>query len=86
MAYQNVLVPTNLAEDRWVKAVQIVPTDPSVVHHVLVFALDEAAAKDPATRRRLGADEAGGYWAAYVPGNDSMILPDGFAKRLPAKS
>jgi len=86
MAYQNVVVPTNLAEDRWVKAVQIVPTDPSVVHHVLVFALDEDAAKDPETRRRLGADESGGYWAAYVPGNDSMVFPAGFAKRLTARS
>lgn len=86
MAYQNVLVPTSLSEDRWVKAVQIVPTDPSVVHHVLVFALDEEAAKDPETRRRLGADESGGYWAAYVPGNDSIVFPEGFAKRLTANS
>ena len=86
MPYQKVLVPTNITEDRWVRAVQIVPSDASVVHHVLVFALDEAAAKDPATRRRLGADEAGGYWAAYVPGNDSMIFPDGMARKLPANS
>jgi hypothetical protein len=86
MPYANVLVPTNLTEDRWVKAVQIVPTDPSVVHHVLVFALDEDAAKDPATRRRLGADEASGYWAAYVPGNDSMVLHEGMARKLPANS
>jgi len=86
MPYANVLVPTNLTEDRWVKAVQIAPTDPSVVHHVLVFALDEDAAKDPATRRRLGADEASGYWAAYVPGNDSMVLPEGMARKLPANS
>ena len=86
MPYQNVLVPTNITEDRWVKAVQIVPSDPSVVHHVLVFALDEASAKDPATRRRLGADEASGYWAAYVPGNDSMVLPEGMARKLPANS
>ena len=86
MAYQNVVVPTNLATDRWVKAVQIVPTDPSVVHHVLVFALDAAAANDPRTRRRLGADESGGYWAAYVPGNDHYLLDDGFARRLQAGS
>jgi mono/diheme cytochrome c family protein len=86
MPYQTVLVPTHIAEDRWVKAVQIVPSDPSVVHHVLVFALDEEAAKDPATRRRLGADESGGYWAAYVPGNSSMVLPDGMARKLPANS
>ena len=86
MPYQNILVPTNIAVDRWVRAVQIVPTDPSVVHHVLVFALDEKTAKDPEARRRLGADEAGGYWAAYVPGNDSYALGEGFARRLPANS
>ena len=86
MPYQLVVVPTNLSEDKWVKAVQIVPSDPSVVHHVLVFALDEEAANDPAARRRHGADEAGGYWAAYVPGNDSYVLGEGLARRLPAKS
>jgi mono/diheme cytochrome c family protein len=86
MAYQTVVVPTNLTEDRWVKAVQIAPTDPSVVHHVLVFALDAAAAKDSRTRRRLAADESGGYWAAYVPGNDHYVLADGFARRLEAGS
>ncbi|MDI9410873.1 MAG: redoxin family protein [Bacteroidia bacterium] len=86
MAYQTVVVPTNLAEDRWVKAVQIVPTDPSVVHHVLVFALDEADAQNPRVRRRLAAEEAGGYWAAYVPGNDHVIHGPGFARRLPARS
>ncbi len=86
MPYQLVVVPTDIAEDKWVKAVQIVPSDPSVVHHVLVFVLDEETASNPAARRRVGADEAGGYWAAYVPGNDSYVLGDGFARRLPAKS
>jgi thiol-disulfide isomerase/thioredoxin/mono/diheme cytochrome c family protein len=86
MAYQTVVVPTNLAEDRWVRAVQIVPTDPSVVHHVLVFALDEVDAQNPRVRRRLAAEEAGGYWAAYVPGNDHVIHGPGFARRLPARS
>ncbi|MFM1871949.1 MAG: hypothetical protein RL398_1371, partial [Planctomycetota bacterium] len=43
MPYQNVLVPTNLAEDTWVRGAQIVPTDKSVVHHVLVFVLPEDA-------------------------------------------
>jgi len=86
MPYQLVVVPTGLQEEKWVRATQIMPTDPSVVHHVLVFALPEQEATDPDRRRRLGADESRGYWAAYVPGNDSAIHPDGFAKRLPARS
>jgi mono/diheme cytochrome c family protein len=86
MPYQHVLVPTNLTEDKWIKAVQIVPSDSSVVHHVLVFALDEEAANDPDVRRRIGRDESSGYWAAYVPGNDAITFPDGMAKWLPANS
>jgi thiol-disulfide isomerase/thioredoxin/mono/diheme cytochrome c family protein len=83
MPYQNVMVPTRLTEDKWVRAMQIIPTDKSVVHHVLVFVLPEAALNDPALRRQSAIDESRGYYAAYVPGNDSVIFPDGMAKRLP---
>jgi thiol-disulfide isomerase/thioredoxin/mono/diheme cytochrome c family protein len=83
MPYQNVMVPTRLTEDKWVRAMQIVPTDKSVVHHVLVFVLPEAALNDPALRRQSAIDESRGYWAAYVPGNDSVVFPEGMAKRLP---
>lgn len=86
MPYQNVLVPTKLDEDKWVRAMQIIPTDKSVVHHVLVFVLPEAVLHDPAIRRQTAIDESRGYWAAYVPGNDSVIFPEGMAKRLPKKS
>ena len=86
MPYQHVMVPTHLAEDAWVRAMQIIPTDRSVVHHVLVFALPEAVLTDPAARRRAAIDESRGYWAAYVPGNDSVIFPEGMAKRLPKGS
>lgn len=83
MPYQNVMVPTRLTEDKWVRAMQIIPTDKSVVHHVLVFVLPEAALNDPALRRQSAIDESRGYWAAYVPGNDSVVFPEGMAKRLP---
>ena len=86
MAYQNVLVPTNLTEDKWVRGAQIVPTDKAVVHHVLVFVLPEAALKDRAVRRRAAIDEARGFFAAYVPGNDAVVYPEGLAKRLPKGS
>lgn len=83
MPYQQVLVPTRLSQDKWVRAMQIIPTDKSVVHHVLVFVLPEAALTDPALRRQAALGESRGYWAAYVPGNDSIVFPDGMAKRLP---
>lgn len=86
MAYQNVLVATKLTADKWVRGVQIVPTDKSVVHHVLVFVLPEAALQDRAVRRRAAIDESRGFFAAYVPGNDAVVYPEGMAKRLPKGS
>jgi hypothetical protein len=86
MRYQIVLVPTKLEQDTWVSATQILPTDRSVVHHVLVFTLPEAAIEDRELRRRAAIDETSGFFAAYVPGNDACEFPPGFAKRLPARS
>lgn len=73
--YQNVVVDTGLTEDRWVQALEIRPTAREVVHHVLVF-VQRAG--------QIRHDEGGGFFAAYVPGNSSVIYPDGFAKPLPA--
>jgi hypothetical protein len=80
MPYQNVLVDTHLDQDHWVQAIEVRPGNPSVVHHVLVFvqgADDEDGPRDDA------ADERGGYWAIYVPGNSTLVYPDGYAKRIP---
>ena len=51
--YQYFEVPTNLAEDRWVNAIEILPGAREVVHHVLVYArvpspADTATAPPPA--------------------------------------
>ncbi len=84
MAYQNVTVKTGLAEDRWVSAFEVQPTSREVVHHVLIFIRGEGGLL--AGRRVAENDEGGGFFAAYVPGNDHVIFPDGFAKNLPANA
>jgi hypothetical protein len=88
MPYQNVIVDTGLAEDKWVTAIEVQPTAREVVHHVLVFARDPAsrARNDAAPRIRNDDDGTGGFFAAYVPGNNHVTYPDGFAKPLPAGS
>ena len=48
--YRYVQIPTNLAEDRWVEATQILSTSPEVVHHVLIF-IEKAAAPAPGVTR-----------------------------------
>ena len=78
MGYQNVSVPTDYDEDKWVQAMEVRPTAREVVHHVLVFAV-------PKGSRGAGA-EAQGFFAAYVPGNNSLVYPEGYAKRLPKGS
>lgn len=78
MPYQFVTVPTDFAEDRWVNAYELQPTDRSVVHHVIVQVHEKGA------RVRDRGEGSEGYWAAYVPGNTHHAYPTGFAKKLPA--
>ena len=79
MPYQFVKTETTLAEDKWVQGYEILPTDRSVVHHVLVNVHEKGAGKI-----RDSEEGIGGYWAAYVPGNAGQAYPDGFARKLPA--
>jgi len=78
MPYQFLTASTDFAEDRWVSGYEILPTDPSVVHHVIV----QVHKKGSKVRDRGEGSE--GYWAAYVPGNTHNQWPEGFAKKLPA--
>ncbi|MEI9895807.1 MAG: redoxin family protein [Chthoniobacter sp.] len=80
MPYQTEVVETNLTEDRWVRGYEIQPTDRAVVHHVIV----RIHAKGAAFKEAGEASE--GFFAAYVPGNSYRVLPEGFAKLLPAGS
>lgn len=79
MPYQFAITSTPLEEDKWIQGYEIIPTDRSVVHHVLVNLHEKGT--DKVIDRGEGV---GGYWAAYVPGNASRVYPQGFARRLPA--
>ncbi len=79
MPYQFVKTETTLEEDKWIQGYEIVPTDRSVVHHVIVNVHEKGAG-----RVRDREEGIGGYWAAYVPGNAGQMYPEGFAKKLPA--
>jgi thiol-disulfide isomerase/thioredoxin/mono/diheme cytochrome c family protein len=89
--YHDIIVETGLSADQWVQGVEIQPTAPEVVHHVLVFVLPPGASgnKTPSNDQHLDqtvAFEQRGYFAAYVPGNGSFRLPEGYAKLLPVGS
>ena len=78
MPYQYVVVETNLAEDKWVQAIEVQPGDRSVVHHALIFVHtgDEEVSEET-------AGDGVNYWAIYVPGNSTQVYPEGFAKQIP---
>ncbi len=73
MPYKNITVATDLPEDRWVQAIEVRPGQIDVVHHVIV------------SIRKGGkrVEERDGYWGAYVPGNSTLVYPDGYARLLP---
>jgi Ca2+-binding EF-hand superfamily protein/mono/diheme cytochrome c family protein len=81
MPYQNIIVETNLPEEKWVQAIEVQPGDRGVVHHVLVFVQGADSADDEPVDD--AAAERGGFWGIYVPGNSTLVYPKGFAKRIP---
>jgi len=74
MPYKDLVVPTNLKEDRWITAAEIRSTGRSAVHHVIVFIQDP---KNPAgvERNLLAGVARGEQPARYRPG---------FGKKIPA--
>ena len=74
--YQYFVVDPQWSEDRWISAAQVIPGDPAVVHHAIVF-----------VRPPDGTDSQGiGWMGAYVPGQRTVQLPPGHARRVPAGS
>lgn len=89
--YRNFVLPLDLAEDKWVKAIELRPSARAVVHHSLFF-LD-----DSGTARKLdGKDGKAGFTGmsfrksgslgGYVPGVSPRKLPGDLARPLPKGS
>jgi peroxiredoxin/mono/diheme cytochrome c family protein len=77
MPYQNFMIDPKLKKDVWVRASQVRPGNPLVVHHLVVFVLP------PGSR---GSEPRIDFLAAYAPGMPPRILPDGTARLVPAGS
>jgi len=85
VSYKYQWLKTDFAEDKWITAMEIRPTHPEVVHHVLVFL--EEPPKEGESRRDVQERWQGGlhgYFAGLVPGQADTHYPQGMAKRLPA--
>ncbi len=100
--YRNFVIPTNLTEDKWVKAIELKPSAPTVVHHSLFYADTSGNA-----RALDGQDGQPGFpgfgsiftvqganinsilnggLGGWTPGTVPAYLPDGIAMPLPKGS
>lgn len=87
MDYQHVEAPTDFPEDRWVQALEVRPSAKQVVHHILVFVLPPKKAGEKVNLfDGVARNEAQGYYAIYVPGNSTLVYPDGLGKKFPKGS
>ena len=89
--YRNFVLPLNLDEDKWVKAIELRPSARAVVHHSLYFLDDSGAArklegKDGKPGFRGMKFRRSGSLGGYVPGVSPRLLPGDLAHPLPKGS
>ena len=96
--YRYFVIPTNLTEDRIIKAVEFRPGNSKIVHHALLFedTTGVAASNDAATPEYgfdgFGSFSGGGIgetlnqkqFPSYVPGQKPIRFPDGVGQVLHA--
>ncbi len=90
--YQDIVLQPGFAVDTWVTAVEIRPSDRSVVHHAVLYVREPGSPwlRDlkpgtmfaPEKERSSTAD----ILAVYTPGSPVMTCPEGMAKKIPAGS
>ena len=99
--YTYEIVPTGFKEDRWVQAVEVLPSLRANVHHAVVYIrppdsqwMKHAPVGVPFTASTLTdpEDRRGAHWTdsdvllVYAPGSSPDNWPDGLAKFIPAGS
>jgi hypothetical protein len=89
--YIDSVIPLEFGEDRWVQAVQFIPGDKRVLHHLLSYVvadgqnasdgmIDETVNDD--RREFLEGYAPGKEFATEFPANTGVFMPDGSALRM----
>ena len=98
--YQYVILPTSFVEDKWIERVEVRPSDPSVVHHAVVYIREPGGEwlKDqpagllfslPSTPEHGPNPQSltkSDILMVYTPGNGSDGWAPGIAKKIKAGS
>ena len=81
--YQYFAVDPGFTEDKWVWAAECRPGNRAVVHHIIVGVAGEG---EFGRGGGVHGDLQSEWIAATAPGARPMVLPDGYAKLLPANT
>jgi mono/diheme cytochrome c family protein len=86
--YRNFVLPLNFQEDKWISSLELRPSAPAVVHHVLIFLdTDGSALKRDAQDPQPGYNGFNSNGLTYVvgwaPGAGPLELPEDLAWKFP---
>jgi len=73
---------TNFSTAKYIKAVEIIPGNPGIVHHVLAY-IDTGSGGAPVTQDCMGVE--GNLFAGYTPGAEPTIFPNGANVKMGVK-
>ncbi|HVS15226.1 MAG TPA: hypothetical protein VMV46_14955 [Thermoanaerobaculia bacterium] len=73
--FHNLVGKVGLPEDRWVTAIEILPGNPKVVHHVIAVGV-----------KGFDVDPQQGWLGAWAAGTEPMVFPAGTGRLLPKGS
>ena len=98
--YQYIILPTRFTEDKWVEQVEVRPSDPSKVHHAVLYIREPGSAwltgkpagamfdlpSSPNHRPNPASLTTSDILLVYTPGNSFDGWPPGIGKRIEAGS
>ena len=68
--YRNLQIPLDIEEDIWVKAIEFLPGDTQVLHHIIAFSYG------PGGLNQFEVLNQGIGLGAYAPGNQTNVYPE----------
>lgn len=81
--FRNFVIPSGLTDTRYVTAIEVMPGNPNIVHHVVVQMDTSSNPIDPNSILETGSPASKVIYA-YVPGTQPYFAPPGTGFRLPA--
>ena len=90
LPYQHIVLKGQFKEDKWVTAVEVRPTDRSVVHHIVLYVREPGnmwlAEAKPGVPLGKKSQTTSDILTVYTPGQEPFRALEGMAKLIPAGS